>query len=635
MKSFFFLISLIISSAIFPNIAIAQIAEDGTLSTTVTTSDNLNFEIDNGSRVGNNLFHSFREFSIPTDGVASFNNANDIVNIFSRVTGGNISNIDGIIRASGAANLFLINRAGIVFGPNASLDIGGSFFASTADSIIFSDDIIFSGTDTETPPLLTINTPIGLQLGANPGAIVNQSSSGLRVRGNTVGFIGGEITFTEGQIRAPEGRVELFAGANGIVPIIDVNGQLALEQQPSVGELRDITIQDDSQIRNEGDGGGAIQAQGRQIFILNGSRLRVRNEGDVAGGDIVIIGSEQVEISGESEERASQIRSEAIEEATAHGSNIIIETDRFLVLDGAQIRARTFGAGDGGNITFTANYIEISGISSFEGFSEIRSEAEEGTGNGGDINITTNDLLIDDGGFLATETEAQGNGGNLTIIATGDIILQGEDADGFPSFIVTESEDSATGDGGNLTIRADRLFLMDGAQFDTDTEFSGESGSIDIQASEISLTGFSSRGFASNITIEVDDSATSEARGDTITIVTDRLVLRDGADISSETEAGGDAGDINITAGEIDLSGAIESPRGQVTNINAGVNGNVAGSGGNINLNVGNLKLVDGATVRSATEGSGNSGTVNINAQNIEIRGPVSFWCALRHQRRS
>ena len=111
-----------------------------------------------------------------------------------------------------------------------------------------------------------------------------------------------------------------------------------------------------------------------------------------------------------------------------------------------------------------------------------------------------------------------------------------------------------------------------GAQIDADTELSGKSGSIDIQASEISLTGFSSRGVASFISIEVDEDATSEARGDTITIVTDRLVLRDGANISSNTLAGGDAGDINITAGEIDLSGANQSPQGEVTSINAGGN---------------------------------------------------------------
>ncbi|MDY6902540.1 MAG: filamentous hemagglutinin N-terminal domain-containing protein, partial [Cyanobacteriota bacterium] len=152
----------------------AQVIKDGTLPTRVKSIDNLNFTIDsinNTNRVGNNLFHSFKEFSIPTGGSAIFNNSTDVVNIINRVTGGNISNIDGLIKANGNANLFLINPAGIVFGKDARLDIGGSFFGSTAESIKFSDDIEFSAIDITKPPLLSINVPLGLQMGSNSGGI--------------------------------------------------------------------------------------------------------------------------------------------------------------------------------------------------------------------------------------------------------------------------------------------------------------------------------------------------------------------------------------------------------------------------------------------------------------------------------
>ena len=121
---------------IFP--AASQVASDKTTNTTVNQNGN-NFNILNGIQKGNNLFHSFQEFSISTGGSAIFKNSTDVVNIINRVTGGNISNIDGLIKANGNANLFLINPQGIIFRENAHLDIGGSFLGSTAESILFED----------------------------------------------------------------------------------------------------------------------------------------------------------------------------------------------------------------------------------------------------------------------------------------------------------------------------------------------------------------------------------------------------------------------------------------------------------------------------------------------------------------
>ena len=153
----------------------AQIAEDGTTSTTVTPTAT-GVQIDSGDRSGGNLFHSFQDFSIPTGTEAHFNNANDIANIFSRVTGSNISDIDGLIRANGTANLFLINPNGIIFGENASLQLGGSFFATTADGILFDDDVAFSASD-PTTPLLTSSIPVGANFRDNPGSIINKSTA--------------------------------------------------------------------------------------------------------------------------------------------------------------------------------------------------------------------------------------------------------------------------------------------------------------------------------------------------------------------------------------------------------------------------------------------------------------------------
>jgi filamentous hemagglutinin family protein len=117
--------------------------------------------IDGGAIRGSNLFHSFQEFNIDNGSGAYFSNPESISNILSRVTGNNLSNILGTLGVLGNANLFLINPNGIVFGPNARLDVGGSFFASTADSILFENGVEFAASNPEAPPLLTINIPIG------------------------------------------------------------------------------------------------------------------------------------------------------------------------------------------------------------------------------------------------------------------------------------------------------------------------------------------------------------------------------------------------------------------------------------------------------------------------------------------
>jgi filamentous hemagglutinin family protein len=133
--------------------------------------------IDGGASRGANLFHSFLQFNLDAGQQVYFASPTGIENIITRVTGANPSNILGTLGVNGSANLFLINPNGILFGPNARLDLSGSFFANTASSIVFADGNQFSATSPQNPVLLTVSVPVGLQFGGTPKSIQVEGSS--------------------------------------------------------------------------------------------------------------------------------------------------------------------------------------------------------------------------------------------------------------------------------------------------------------------------------------------------------------------------------------------------------------------------------------------------------------------------
>jgi filamentous hemagglutinin family protein len=187
-------------------LVLAQIEPDGTLGTEITRDviirDILSDRIDGGTVRGANLFHSFEVFNVLAGRGVYFSNPDGIANILSRVTGNDPSEILGRLGVLGEANLFLINPNGILFGPNASLDIEGSFFATTADAIRLGNTGLFSATEPATSNLLAVNPSAFLFNAIAAQPILNQSqaaslisqpnsnggSPGLQVRaGQTLG----------------------------------------------------------------------------------------------------------------------------------------------------------------------------------------------------------------------------------------------------------------------------------------------------------------------------------------------------------------------------------------------------------------------------------------------------------------
>ena len=235
--------------ALTTDVAVAQVRPDATLGAEssrvradrVTGRDGVTRDsdvIEGGARRGGNLFHSFEQFDVPEGRDAYFGNPADVRNIFSRVTSADRSEIFGTLGVlNGNANLFFMNPNGILFGPNASLDLGGSFAATMANAMQFENLGFFSATNPEVPsPLLTINPSAFLFNQVPVGAIINRSSAsagderfGLRVPdGENFLFLGGDVRMRGGALNASGGRVEIGAIAEPGIVQLNLNGSLSL-----------------------------------------------------------------------------------------------------------------------------------------------------------------------------------------------------------------------------------------------------------------------------------------------------------------------------------------------------------------------------------------------------------------------
>ena len=115
----------------------AQVRTDGTLGPRTTLSGpNFTIGPSLGQQRGGNLFHSFDQFNLSAGQTATFTGAASIRYVFARVTGGQPSSIDGTITCTiPNASFFLINPNGVVFGPDAALDVKGSFAVTTAGEV--------------------------------------------------------------------------------------------------------------------------------------------------------------------------------------------------------------------------------------------------------------------------------------------------------------------------------------------------------------------------------------------------------------------------------------------------------------------------------------------------------------------
>ena len=659
------------------NHVLAQLTPDDSLgveSSTVTVEQFRDL-IRGGAIRDSALFHSFDEFNVGDGRSVLFDlqNNTDILNIFTRVTGSSSSQILGtlgVLNDLGNANLFLLNPNGITFGANASLQLNGSFFATTADGFGF-DNFTFSASGQEAPPpLLTVSIPRFASFRDNQGDIaVNQGNLTVN-QGQSLSLLGGNVTVTGSgnvnprpfNLNAPDGRIEIGSvGGSGSVSLTQTDAGFVLDYE-GIETFGDITLNQFAYVDTNGENGGSLQLQGRditlsdrtwifvdtlgagtgggivvnseQLILEDGSRLTADVLGSGQGGNITVNASDSVQITGVSEDgqSGSTIAAQVFSDFTGNAGDLTINTSQLLIQDGAQVDVNTFGQGDAGDITIRANSVNLdsgaliqantSGQGDAGAISITATESVSlsndsdaarltaianavlSTGNGADLTITTPNLSLSGNTGVLTSTAGDGNAGNLIINASESISLT--NGSQLQAAAIALNEASIGGAPGNIVINAE------GASVTIDNSIVGTTiinsasntggGDISINASSFSLTN------GSNLT-----SSLRSGQGDAgdITIQSNSVNLDSGAQIEASTFGQGDSGAINITATEsVSLSNDSDATRATtIANIISST-----GNGADLTITTPNLSLSGNTSVLTSTAGDGNAGNLIINA---------------------
>ena len=618
------------SSRVTPNVVIKGLPSD---------------QIDGGAIRGANLFHSFQQFNIGEGRGAYFTNPAGIENILSRVTGSSRSDILGRLGVLGSSNLFLINPNGIIFGQNASLDVGGSFVGTTANAIGFGNQGFFSASAPNVPsPLLTANPSAFLFNQITAAPIENRSTAsagldpsgsfktfGLRVPdGRSLLLVGGNIRINSGGIVAFGGRVDLggVVGEGAVGLDVDANN-LRLNFSDTVPRA-DVSLTNGAGVIVASSGGGDIAIHARNIDVSGGSSVQAgigRNLGSVSSqaGDITLNATGTISVT-QSGGQASYIENGIFPGGTGNSGDMNVQAQQLIIkgepefgFAGLFVGIEPNATGTGGNLTIHAGQVTVSGGNALT--------YTFGHGNSGNLRIETGRLSIRDGGWVRAITSGVGDAGNVTVLASDSVEVIGT-SPANPQTLSRLSSvvySGAQGNAGNLTVETRRLSIRDGAEVESTTFGVGNAGNLTVRATDSvvlsgEIPGQGGRlGFPGGLFAQVDLNGTGH--GGNLTIETRHLSVSDGSKVQVATFGQGDAGDLLIRASEVDV---FETPRYNYfsTGIFAGVGRDprnvtpARGNGGNLTIETGRLSIY-GGQVSSDTRGDGNAGRLFIQARDL------------------
>jgi len=587
-----------------------------------------------GQLRGTNLFHSFGQFNVRTGESATFTGPNFVTNVLSRVTGGQLSTIDGLISTRGTmpnANFFLLNPAGVIFGANARLDVGGSVRVSTADYLRFADGAVFFA-DLGRQSALSVADVAAFGFLRAPTAGITVNGSSLQVDpGQTLSLVGGGIEVSggasagnAGALVANSGRIEIASVASaGEVTLVNAAGAPDLGVT-SFSRLGSITISDGALLDVSGAPGpsGSVVIRGGQLVVNQATILAMTTDA-VSGAGLAV----DVQIRGDAVLTNSGIVSLTMGSGDAGDIHV---TAGNLHIDGAAISSNTIGSGRGADVVVDVGSLRLANGAAIAA-GTFPSEFFLG-GPGGTVTVTAKDsILIQDGSSIVSVTGAltpSGIGGDLTISAPSVTLAGGA---------LIQSETFGDAAGGKIGLRTERLTMTGGSMIESRTQ-SAPGGAVIVTATESALLSDAGTGIVSG----GSDVSTGAAPAGDIAVTSGRLtvthdaVIRNGTFLTRAGNISVAATDsIQITDGGGILSLAFVEDVGSLTvsaptlSIDRGfILASTTGTGraGDIAINIRDLSLTNGGQiVTSSAEATGPGGTLSLNATgSVSISGRSS-----------
>ena len=579
----------------------ADIATDGSLgSKQQLTGPHYHISQKLGTQFGENLFHSFKHFNLSQGESATFSGSDSIRHVINRVTGG-FSQIDGLIRSEvGKADFYFINPSGIVFGDHAHLDVPAAFYVSTASQLKLADGGNF---DARSPANshLTLAAPEAFGFTTKQAGNMTIDADGLEFHPNTVAqFSANQLTVNGAQIKAPNGVLQIIA-----------TGQVA--QDVPVGTLNNATYQgtltvNGSTIEVSGNGAGRLTIRAKQMTTTD-SELTVNNTGDAA---MAINDGIDIRVSD-----LNMLDSSIISTAYAAGiaGSVKINADGQLKAKGSGISSDSYAAGDAGSVEVHAKDIWLDGNGK-QFIYGIGSSNKIGSGNAGNINVTTKDkLTLVNGAVIASGSFAQGNAGSVNVHA-GELQVKGKKSWGLFTGIVSGTLWFSTGASGKVKVKVDGwLRLSNGGVISSGTNSPSDADQVIVEANNILIDGKNKRtGISSNAELYSKGNA-----GEIFVKATDRLIILNGGGISSTTFGIGNAGHITVNAGELRIDGQDSN---NFTGITTSSPFLASGNAGSIDVKVTDkLTLSNNSMIVSDTQSAGNAGQVTVQANRVFIDG--------------